>query len=105
MDELYANLAGRNAEIYVQRARRLRETRPPRTALFRWQMERVDVLALADPSLHGFDNISRQVATFFLESFCGHLLTLWSTWSVLPSFYLVCFKVYSAMGPVPSLQD
>ena len=48
-------------EIYVQRAQRMYETRPMRTALFRWEMEQVDLIALADPSLHQYDNIIRNI--------------------------------------------
>ena len=61
IDELYANLACKNAEIYVQRAQRMYETEPMRTALFRWEMEAVDVIALADPCFHGYDNIVRNI--------------------------------------------
>ncbi|KAK4026287.1 hypothetical protein OUZ56_015296 [Daphnia magna] len=61
IDELYANLGGRNVEIFVQRAQRMYETRPMRTALFRWEMEEVDLVALADPSFHGYANVVRNI--------------------------------------------
>ena len=48
-------------EIFVQRAQRMYETRPMRTALFRWEMEQVDIMALADPSFHGYDNVVRNI--------------------------------------------
>lgn len=32
-----------------------------RTALFRWEMEQVDLMALADPSFHGYANVVRNI--------------------------------------------
>ena len=62
IDELYANLGNKNVEIYVQRAQRMYdEGRPMRTALFRWQMESVDIMALADPSFNGYYNVVEQI--------------------------------------------
>ena len=61
IDELYANLAARNVEIFVQRAQRKYENRPMRTALFRWEMEKVDIMALADPSFHGYANVVQHI--------------------------------------------
>ena len=68
IDELYGNLGCKNVEIYVQRAQRAYETRPMRTALFRWEMEEVDLLFLADPSFHGYANVTCHIQSMDPDS-------------------------------------
>ncbi|XP_029672789.1 protein KIAA0100 isoform X1 [Formica exsecta] len=58
VEELYASLNKKNAEIYVQRWKQMQRTGPARTRLFAWTMLDLDILALADPSING---IERQV--------------------------------------------
>ena len=57
MEELYESLSRKNAEIYVQRSRQLYSTAPMRTKLFTWELKKVEIVALADPSIHGKDNV------------------------------------------------
>ncbi|XP_049792062.1 protein KIAA0100 [Schistocerca nitens] len=59
IEELYASLNKRNAEIYVQRSKQMARAGPPRTRLFAWIMNNVEILALADPSIHGTENVVR----------------------------------------------
>lgn len=56
VDELYNSLSMKNAEIYVQRSKQMNQT-PPRTRLFAWLMTDVEIMALADPSIHGAENV------------------------------------------------
>lgn len=57
VEELYANLNKKNAEIYVQRSKQMYRAVPPRTRLFAWCMSEIKIMALADPSVHGRDNV------------------------------------------------
>lgn len=57
VEELYENLSKKNAEIYVQRSKQMNKQSPPRTRLLAWMMTEVHVLCLADPSLHGTENV------------------------------------------------
>ncbi|KAL8564427.1 hypothetical protein ACOMHN_057449 [Nucella lapillus] len=55
-EELYASLHKKSAEIYIQRSRQMYSNGALRSQLFTWLMQDLEVLALADPSLHGRDN-------------------------------------------------
>lgn len=57
VEELYANLKKRNAEIYIQRSKRMLKETPPRTRLFAWNMADLEIMILADPSIHGTENV------------------------------------------------
>jgi len=57
IEELYASLTKKNAEIYVQRSKQMKRQSPMRTRLFAWCMSDVQLIALADPSLHGKENV------------------------------------------------
>lgn len=57
VEELYASLKKKNAEIYVQRSKQMLLASPPRTRLFAWSMTDVQVMVLADPSIHGIENV------------------------------------------------
>jgi len=56
VEELYANLSKRNTEIYVQRSKQMCRAAPARTRLFAWLINDVEILSLADPSIHGTEN-------------------------------------------------
>ncbi|XP_076649590.1 bridge-like lipid transfer protein family member hobbit isoform X1 [Halictus rubicundus] len=53
VEELYASLYKKNAEIYVQRWKQMQRAGPARTRLFAWSMLDLEILALADPSVNG----------------------------------------------------
>ncbi|KAG8450808.1 hypothetical protein GDO86_003178 [Hymenochirus boettgeri] len=57
IEELYSSLEKKNIEIYIQRSRRLYSNTPMRKSLLTWTMSDLEVIALADQSLHGPDNI------------------------------------------------
>lgn len=56
VEELYASLNKKNAEIYVQRWKQMQRAGPARTRLFAWSMIDIEILALADPSINGTEN-------------------------------------------------
>ncbi|KAL3856242.1 hypothetical protein ACJMK2_011019 [Sinanodonta woodiana] len=58
LEELYASFAQRMSEIYMQRSRKLySDGRPVSSILFTWQMEDLEIVAMADKSIHGKDNV------------------------------------------------
>lgn len=56
LEQLHQNLDRMNANIYVQRSKQLKQA-PSRTRLFAWLMSDVEILALADPSIHGAEQV------------------------------------------------
>ncbi|XP_039229418.1 protein KIAA0100 [Drosophila yakuba] len=59
IESLYANLVKKNSEIYIQRSKKIRESGPVRTRLLAWIMTDVNIMAMADTSIHGYDNVTR----------------------------------------------
>jgi len=59
VEAAYESLRQRTTDVYVQRARQLYTIAPQRTSLFLWLLDDVSVVALADPSYHGYENIVR----------------------------------------------
>ncbi|XP_056639867.1 protein hobbit [Diorhabda sublineata] len=60
VEELYATLKKKNAEIYVQRSKLMyKAAAPQRTRLFAWSMTNVEILVLADPTIFGRENVIR----------------------------------------------
>ena len=61
MDVLYASLRERNAHIYIQRSKQLYEETPMRDKLMCFTVEDFNVICMADPSMHGTDNVVKQM--------------------------------------------
>ncbi|XP_068126254.1 bridge-like lipid transfer protein family member 2 isoform X2 [Hyperolius riggenbachi] len=57
IEELYASLEKKNIEIYIQRSHRLYSNTPMRKSLLTWTMSDLEIVALADESLHGPDKV------------------------------------------------
>ncbi|XP_029850428.2 protein KIAA0100 [Ixodes scapularis] len=57
VNELYATLTKKNADIYIQRSKQLYSGAPLRSRLVRWHFEQFELLALADPSYHGTQRV------------------------------------------------
>ena len=57
IEELLTNLKKKDAEIYVQRAKKIIETSEPRTRLFECNLEGVELAVLADPSMQGKEKV------------------------------------------------
>ncbi|XP_021696070.1 protein KIAA0100 isoform X1 [Aedes aegypti] len=68
LEELNANLIKKNSEIYIQRSKKLAETGPPRTRLIAWIMTDLEIMAMADPSVHGTENAVRMIRDIDAES-------------------------------------
>ncbi|XP_063241781.1 protein hobbit isoform X2 [Bacillus rossius redtenbacheri] len=68
VEELYASLSRKNAEIYIQRSKQMSRAAPPRSRLFAWLMTDVRVMVLADPTLHGTDHAVRVLTEIDADS-------------------------------------
>ncbi|XP_066587198.1 protein hobbit isoform X2 [Prorops nasuta] len=68
IEELYASLNKKNAEIYVQRWKQMQRAGPARTRLFAWTMLNIEILALADPSIDGTENAIKTLRDMDPES-------------------------------------
>lgn len=68
LEELYANLVKKNSEIYIQRSKKINESGPPRTRLFAWILTDLQIMAMADPSIHGKDNVTAMMREIDVDS-------------------------------------
>ncbi|XP_056415070.1 bridge-like lipid transfer protein family member 2 [Hyla sarda] len=57
IEELYTSLEKKNIEIYIQRSRRLYSNTPMRKSILTWTMSDLEIVALADETLHGLDKV------------------------------------------------
>lgn len=80
--ELHASLVKKNSEIYIQRSKKINEAGPVRTRLFAWILTDLEIMAMADPSIHGKENVIRQIRETDAESPWPEegleFVTLWS---------------------------
>jgi hypothetical protein len=67
VEELNEKLITKNSEIYIDRSKKMYET-PPRTRLFAWIMTRLELFFMADLSIHGYDNVTRNIQIIDEES-------------------------------------
>ena len=56
-EELYASLYKKSSEIYIQRSKQMYGNGAMRTQLLTWLMEDLEIVALADMSYHGRENV------------------------------------------------
>ncbi|CAB1347938.1 unnamed protein product [Coregonus sp. 'balchen'] len=61
IEELYTSLERKHIEIYIQRSRRLYSNTPMRKSLLTWTVSDLELLALADQSLHGPERVREQL--------------------------------------------
>ena len=59
VEAAYESLRQKTTDVYIQRARQLYAVAPQRSGLLRLTLDDVSVIALADPSYHGYDNVLR----------------------------------------------
>lgn len=61
IEELYTSLERKHIEIYIQRSRRLYSNTPMRKSLLTWTVSDLELVALADQSLHGPQQVREQL--------------------------------------------
>lgn len=65
---LHATLEKQNSDVYIRRSKKHKEARPIRTRLFAWILNDLEIMAMADPTLHGTDNVTRIICDIDAES-------------------------------------
>uniref|UniRef100_A0A8C1PVI7 Si:ch211-259g3.4 n=1 Tax=Cyprinus carpio TaxID=7962 RepID=A0A8C1PVI7_CYPCA len=61
IEELYTSLERKHIEIYIQRSKRLYANTPMRKSLLTWTVSDLELVVLADQSLHGPERIREQL--------------------------------------------
>ncbi|XP_043114856.1 protein KIAA0100-like isoform X1 [Puntigrus tetrazona] len=61
IEELYTSLERKHIEIYIQRSKRLYANTPMRKSLLTWTVSELELVAIADQSLHGPEQIREQL--------------------------------------------
>ena len=61
VDELYASLRERNANLYIQRSKLLYQDTPMRDKLMTFTIEDFDIICMADRAIHGDANVVKQM--------------------------------------------
>nr|XP_002730876.1 PREDICTED: UPF0378 protein KIAA0100-like [Saccoglossus kowalevskii] len=59
--ELYYSLDRKHVDIYMKRSKQLYKTSPMRQTLLQWSMSGLEITAICDETLHGKDNIVKQM--------------------------------------------
>ncbi|CAG7827208.1 unnamed protein product, partial [Allacma fusca] len=57
LDELRNQLREKGSTIYIQRSKKLYENHPMRTHLLLWELEDIQMISMADPTMHGKDTV------------------------------------------------
>jgi len=85
IEELLSNLNRKNAEIYVQRAKKLLTSVEPRTRLLECSVRGLEVMVLSDPSMQGREQVLTMMHSCDPDSPWPHdsalqFSTLWCKW-------------------------
>eukprot|EP00090_Calanus_glacialis_P005198 TRINITY_DN14003_c0_g1_i1.p1 TRINITY_DN14003_c0_g1~~TRINITY_DN14003_c0_g1_i1.p1 ORF type:complete len:1873 (+),score=761.29 TRINITY_DN14003_c0_g1_i1:223-5619(+) len=85
IEELLSNLNKKNAEIYVQRAKKLQASVEPRTRLLECSVRGLEVMVLSDPSMQGREQVMSMMHSCDPDSPWPHdsalqFSTLWCKW-------------------------
>ncbi|KAM9468639.1 bridge-like lipid transfer protein family member 2 [Clarias gariepinus] len=94
IEELYTSLERKHIEIYIQRSRRLYASTPMRKALLTWSVTKLDLVVLADQSLHGHERMRELLCEIDgVSPFPREGLPLVVQWCRAISFKLSAFLV------------
>lgn len=92
IEELYSSLEKKHIEIYIQRSRRLYTNTPMRKSLLTWTVSDLELVALADQSLHGPDRVREQLRDIDgISPFPRDGLSLVVQWCRAVKFQLAAF--------------
>lgn len=92
IEELYSSLEKKHIEIYIQRSRRLYANTPMRKSLLTWTVSDLELVVLADESLHGPDRVREQLRDIdWISPFPREGLPLVVQWCRAVKFKLAAF--------------
>lgn len=105
IEELYSSLEKKHIEIYIQRSRRLYINTPMRKSLLTWTVSDLELVVLADQSLHGPERVREQLRDIDgVSPFPREGLPLVVQWCRAVKFKLAAFlgkciwKCFTLMG-------
>ncbi|XP_071214703.1 bridge-like lipid transfer protein family member 2 isoform X1 [Salvelinus alpinus] len=94
IEELYTSLERKHIEIYIQRSRRLYSNTPMRKSMLTWTVSDLELVALADQSLHGPERVREQLRDIDgVSPFPRDGLPLVVQWCRAVTFNLTAFLV------------
>ncbi|XP_049582720.1 bridge-like lipid transfer protein family member 2 isoform X1 [Syngnathus scovelli] len=94
IEELYSSLEKKHIEIYIQRSRRLYANTPMRKSLLTWTVSDLELVVLADQSLHGPERVKEQLRDIDrISPFPREGLHLVVQWCRVVKFKLTSFLV------------
>ncbi|XP_030008750.1 protein KIAA0100-like isoform X1 [Sphaeramia orbicularis] len=94
IEELYSSLEKKHIEIYIQRSRRLYANTPMRKSLLTWTVSDLELVILADQSLHGPERVREQLRDIdWISPFPRDGLPLVVQWCRAVKFKLAAFLV------------
>lgn len=94
IEELYSSLEKKHIEIYIQRSRRLYANTPMRKSLLTWTVSDLELVVLADQSLHGPERVREQLRDIDgISPFPRDGLPLVVQWCRAVKFRLAAFLV------------
>ncbi|KAM3875470.1 bridge-like lipid transfer protein family member 2 [Diretmus argenteus] len=94
IEELYSSLEKKHIEIYIQRSRRLYANTPMRKSLLTWTVSDLELVVLADHSLHGPERVREQLRDIDgVSPFPREGLSLVVQWCRAVKFKLTAFLV------------
>uniref|UniRef100_A0A7N8X3N7 KIAA0100 ortholog n=1 Tax=Mastacembelus armatus TaxID=205130 RepID=A0A7N8X3N7_9TELE len=94
IEELYSSLEKKHIEIYIQRSRRLYANTPMRKSLLTWTVSDLELVTLADQSLHGPERVKEQLRDIDgISPFPRDGLPLVVQWCRAVKFKLAAFLV------------
>uniref|UniRef100_A0A3B4X7L9 Bridge-like lipid transfer protein family member 2 n=1 Tax=Seriola lalandi dorsalis TaxID=1841481 RepID=A0A3B4X7L9_SERLL len=94
IEELYSSLEKKHIEIYIQRSRRLYANTPMRKSLLTWTVSDLELVVLADQSLHGPERVREQLRDIDgISPFPREGLPLVVQWCRAVKFKLAAFLV------------
>lgn len=92
IEELYSSLEKKHIEIYIQRSRRLYANTPMRKSLLTWTVSDLELVVLADESLHGPERVREQLRDVdWISPFPREGLPLVVQWCRAVKFKLAAF--------------
>ena len=115
IEALRATLVKKNLEICIHRSKKIRESGPVRTRLLAWIMTDVEIMAMADPSIHGTSNVTRIMREIDSESpwpeeglefttlWCRNVHVSCSEWKFMlrdfpqPMFYVKTMRLFGIL--------
>ena len=61
VEELYMSLESSRGDHYIRRSQCMYGSSPPRSTLWYWMIDNLEITVLCDPTIHGAENVIRNM--------------------------------------------